>query len=200
MKKISLVLLYACLISNIYAVDVNKSAAITPNLTMAQQGTKIGFVDPYKVIQGLEQWRDQGMRIQKEIQAKNQQIEDKKTAYTTKLNALQSMERTVKPEVVTAKGIELKQLEVEINTLTQSLQESAERMAQEAQMAVFKEIESAAQEIALDKGLDIVLAGGVLFVAPKLDISNDVITKMNAKYDQKKKQDQKTAAAKTKVS
>jgi len=199
MKKITLALACAFVMNATVGADINKSVAITPNLTIANEGTKIGFVDPYKVIQGLEQWRDQGMKIQKELQTKNEQIETKKTAYSTKLSALQSMASTAKPEVVTAKSVELKQLEIEINALTQSLQEHAERVAQEAQMTVFKDIEAAAQDIAMEKGFDIVLAGGVLFVSSKLDISAEVITRMNANYANKKKQYQKTTAAKTTI-
>ncbi len=197
MKKLALALVCAFSMNNAFAADVNKSAAITPNLKLPEQGAKVGFVDPYKVMQGLDQGKDEGMKIQKELQGKGEQIEAKKTAYTTKMNALQSMGNTAKPEVVTAKSVELKQLEIEINALTQALQERAERVSQEAQMAIFKEIEATAQEIAFEKGLDIVLAGGVLFVSEKLDISTEVVTKMNAKYAQKKKQDQKTASAKT---
>ena len=197
MKKIFFCLIAFISFNALNAADVNKSAAITPNLKLPEQGTKIGFVDPYKVLQGLEQWKDEGMRIQKELQSRNDIIEAKKTAYGKKAQEVQSMGTTAKPEVKTARMEELKQLEVEINIKSQSLQEYAERVAQEAQMAVFKEIEAAAHEVALEMGLDIVLAGGVLYVSEKLDISANLITKMNTKYVAKKKQDQKTAAAKT---
>ena len=80
MKKIVFALI--CLLNIPYAFtsDVNKSVAINPNLKLPDQGAKIGFVDPYKVLQGLDQWKDEGMKIQKDLQAKNQKIEDKKTA------------------------------------------------------------------------------------------------------------------------
>jgi Skp family chaperone for outer membrane proteins len=193
MKKI--VFAFICLLNIPYTFtsDVNKSVAISPNLKLPDQGTKIGFVDPYKVLQGLEQWKDEGMKIQKELQAKNQQIEDKKAVYTTKLNALQGMGTTAKPEVISAKEYELKQLASEVKLMTDALQERAERVSQEAQMAVFKEIETISQEIALEMGLDLILAGGVLYVSPKLDVSAELIAKMNTKYASKKKQEQKSA-------
>ena len=195
MKRIVFALICLLNFPSVFANDVNKSVvSITPNLKLPDQGVKIGFVDPYKVLQGLEQWKDEGMRIQKELQAKNQQIEDKKAAYTTKINALQGMGTTAKPEVIDAKKYELKQLANEIELMSQSLQERAERVAQEAQMAVFKDIELASQEVALEMGFDIVLAGGVLYVSPKLDISSELVSKMNSKYAAKKKQEQKTAA------
>ena len=45
----------------------------------------------------------------------------------------------------------------------------------------------------MEMGLDIVLAGGVLYVSPKLDVSAELITKMNTKYGSKKKLEQKSA-------
>ena len=192
MKKI--VFAVACLFASNHICAEDKNIAITPNLKLPEQGIKIGFVDPYKVLQGLDQWKDEGMRIQKDLQTRNDVIEGKKAAYGKKAQELQSMGTTAKPEVRTSRMEELKQLEVEINIKTQSLQEYAERISQEAQMAVFKEIETAAQEIALDMSLDIVFAGGVLYVAPKLDVSAELIKKMNTKYAAKKKQEQKPAA------
>ena len=193
MKKIVFALICLLNIPYVFTSDVNKSVAVTPNLKLPDQGAKIGFVDPYKVLQGLEQWKDEGMKIQKDLQAKNQKIEDKKTEYATKQSGLQGMGSTAKPEVVKAKQIELKQMAIAIEGMMQSLQEDAERVSQEAQMAVFKEIETASHEIAMEMGLDIVLAGGVLYVSPKLDVSAELITKMNTKYGSKKKLEQKSA-------
>ena len=208
MKKIVISLIFmGCIATNSFAdIDVNKSAAAPTSMTAMPKNSdalKIRFVDPYKVIQGLEQWKDEGMRIQKELEARNNVIEEKKAQYTKRANELQSMGSTAKQSVKDAKREELLTLQNDIQIKTQSLQEYAERTSQEAQLAVFKEIEAATHEVAQEMQLDLVLAGGALYVSEKIDVSHMVIEKMNAKYQAQKRRrvqaEQKTAADATKA-
>ena len=73
----------------------------------------------------------------------------------------------------------------------QTLQEYAERVSQEAQMKILKEIEKTTKEIAEEQNIDIVLAGGILFVDEKIDITKEVVSRMNKKYAAKKKKEMK---------
>lgn len=202
MKKIVIsIIIMSCIATSSFAdVDTNKSAPAPSMVTMPNpsDALKIRFVDPYKVIQGLEQWKDEGMRIQKELQTRNDVIEEKKTLYGKKANELQSMGSTAKQSVKDAKREDLLTLQNDIQIKTQSLQEYAERVSQEAQMSVFKEIEAATHEVALEMQLDLVLAGGALYVSEKIDVSQVVVEKMNIKYQAQKRRraqaEQKTAS------
>jgi Skp family chaperone for outer membrane proteins len=166
-------------------IDEPKTAPITQPALKQVTGTdalNIRYVDPYKIIPKLEQWNDERVKIQKELENRTRQIEELKTAYTTKANELQSKGNLV-TDVAKDNAIkELKRLETNIQIEQQSFQEYAERASQEAQITIFKEIESTAKAYAQANGIDFVLAGGAIYVNEKYDISDIIADTMNKKY------------------
>lgn len=187
-------LLIAALFFSAYAHAADLKKETMPTVASASDIIKIKFVDPYKVIQGLEEWKSESKRIQEELESRNNQIEAMKAQYQKKAQELQGMGSTAKPAVQEAKREELMNLQNSIEIKTQGLREFAERISQEAQMKIFKQIEEATSEVAQEKGYDIVLAGGAIYVNPKLDISHEVVERMNKKYNEKQKRQAKPAA------
>lgn len=188
MKKLSLLLTVTVLTTvATYAATPDtkvgeKTAPAVPS--MAPASLKIYYVDPYKIIPNLKQWEDERVKIQKELEMRTNQIEELKVAYTKKANELQSMSKStaVRDQAKEAAAEELSHLERSIQIKQQSFQEFAERTSQEAQMSIFREIESAAKEYAQQQNADFVFAGNALYVNPKYEISDFIAEKMNAKY------------------
>lgn len=175
-----------------------KSTAPAPTLVPMSESAKIRYIDPYKIIPKLEQWNDERIKIQKELEARTRQIEDLKVAYTTKANQIQSMGNVVKDKAKEDAREEMMKLENSIQIKQQSFQEYAERASQEAQMVIFREIETIAKDYALENGIDFILAGGAIYVNDKFDISDAIADRMNARYAAQKKNEataQKTASA-----
>lgn len=193
MKKVLLVCVLSSAITTIISTDSDKKvgSSQTSVATPAAPATldhskaesaKIRYVDPYKIIPKLEQWNDERVKIQKELDTRAKQIEDLKTAYSTKANELQSKGNLLS-EAGKANGIkELNRLETDIKFEQQSFQETAERTSQEAQVVIFREIEAAAKEYAQTHSIDFVFAGGAIFVNEKYDISDTIADIMNKKY------------------
>lgn len=155
-----------------------------------QESAKICYVDPYKIIPNLAQWTDERGKIQKELETRTKQIEDLKNSYTKKAQELQSMGNLVKDSAKEAALKELKRLETNIQIEQQSFQEYAERASQEAQMAIFREIEAAAKEYAQQNSIDFIFAGGAIYVNGKFDISETISELMNKRYLAGKKKEE----------
>jgi Skp family chaperone for outer membrane proteins len=205
MKKIHIVLalpaIFSMFVSFAATTDTNpggpsviaKPTASGP--TLISDSVKIRYIDPYKIIPNLDQWQDERMKIQKDLETRTKQIEDLKTAYTTKVNQIQSMGNIVKDNVKESAIEELKSLESSIQVKQQSFQEYAERATQEAQMVIFKEIETAAKKYAQQNNIDFIFAGGAIFVNEKYDISDTLSTSMNNKYRAQKKKSEPTKSS-----
>ena len=86
---------------------------------------------------------------------------------------------------------ELKQIASEVELMMNALQEDAERVSKKSKWQYLKKLKQLPK--CLEMGLDLILAGGVLYVSPKLDVSAELIAKMNTKYGSKKRQEQKSA-------
>ncbi len=156
--------------------------AKTQTAASAVESVKIRYVDPYKIIPKLEQWNDERVKIQKELENRSAQIENLKVAYSTKANELQTKGNILSEAAKATALKELNRLETDIKFEQQSFQETAERSSQEAQVAIFREIEAAAKEYAQSNGIDFVFAGGAIFVNEKYDISDIIADIMNKKY------------------
>jgi len=191
MKKVLLLCILSSAVTTIIKADPNQNTPTAQKTALTAQtvttnsiteSAKIRYVDPYKIIPKLEQWNDERVKIQKELDTRAKQIEDLKTAYSTKANELQSKGNLLS-EAGKANGIkELNRLETDIKFEQQSFQETAERTSQEAQVAIFREIEAAAKEYAQAQSIDFVFAGGAIFVNEKYDISDTIADIMNKKY------------------
>ncbi len=154
---------------------------------IVSESLTIRYVDPYKVIPSLEQWKDERIRIQKELEGRTAQIEELKMTYAKKTNEVQSKGNLLNDAAKQTVREELMSLENNIQIKQQSFQEYAERVTQEAQMSIFREIETATKEYAQEQKIDFVFAGGALYVNEKFDISQLIADRMNAKYLASKK-------------
>lgn len=153
MKKTQLLLVFPALFSMLTSFEASADANIgtkpaqpiakpAPAPMPMSESIKMRYIDPYKIIPKLEQWNDERVKIQKELETRTRQIEDLKVAYTTKANEIQSMGTVAKATAKENAREELMKLETSIQSKQQSFQEFAERATQEAQMTIFREIES----------------------------------------------------------
>lgn len=183
MKKTLICCLFSTAVFLISAVDKNVGAqAASTTAPGGHESFKLCYVDPYRVIPKSKQWEIERIKIQKALEDRTRQIEDLRTAYTTKANELQSKGNLLTDVAKDNALKDLKRLETNIQIEQQSFQEYAERASQEAQIAIFKEIESTAKEYAQANGIDFVLAGGAIYVNEKYDISDIIADIMNQKY------------------
>ncbi len=189
MKKISVLLItsgmltaYADLKMDTPRVPAGPSVIAKDSTKSVPETVKIRYIDPYKIVPNLEQWKDERNIVQADLDARAKQIEELRTLYTTKTNEIQSMGSMAKDKAKESAIEELRQLETSIQIKQQTFQEHAERAGQEAQMKIFKEIETVAKEYAQENNIDFIFAGGAIYVADAYDISDEIAQRMNKKY------------------
>ncbi len=146
----------------------------------------IRYVDPYKVLAGLDQWKDKTDIIQKEIDTRAKNIENMKRSGQTKQEQMQNMRGTASDNALEKIQKEIMQLSNEIRIEEEALQNFAQNAMQKAQMEILQSIEEANAVIAKERGIDLVQAGPVLFASAKIDITQDVVALMNEQYTRKK--------------
>lgn len=195
MKKQYIVyLLYCVSLYGEVPADIKKGEIVKKSIPLSET-LVIRFADPMGILQNSDQWKDISVQAQQEIDRRTKEVNKLENEYVKKAEELQSMGTMAKPEVKESKREALMTLQSEIQIKTKTLQEYAEDASRRAQMEIFKEVEQTTAEIAQQASYDIVLASGVLYVAPKLDITQDVAQRMNAKYTERKKRQAKPLVA-----
>lgn len=170
------------------ALTLLSSSLLLANVTV-EPAQKIAFADAYSIIQNLDEWKEESERVQQEIGQRAAQIEKLKAEAQRKAQELQVMGSTAKPSVIEARREEILDLQNKIQIKQQGTEEFAQRISQEAQMTILKNIEIATKEIAQERGFDIVIGGGALYVNKQYDISDEVAARMNKKHAEKKKKE-----------
>lgn len=177
------------------AKEVAATKTETSAPTTKTETLKIRVVDPYQIIGGLDQWKDETEKIQKEAESRSAKIRELQDTHAKKATELKTMSSAVKDSVKESKNEELLKLENEIRIKAQSLEQYGERAMQEAQMKILKEIENTLKEISKEQSINAVFAGGFLYADEWLNISNEVVERMNKAYAATKKKDDKKPAA-----
>lgn len=111
---------------------------------------------------------------------------------------IQTMAKTLKPEVIAQKQEELIKIQKEIQSTQQAAREELERMQQRELMRLSDQITKAVAELARAQGLDLVVmreTGQIIYANPALDISGDIVTLLNTEFAKTKAKDAKQAPA-----
>lgn len=165
-------------------------------VTPSSHSVKIVTGDPMKILNGSEQWKDLSTKAQQDVERKAKELEKKQQEAIALEEELNTMGSTVKPEVKSEKQTKLAVLRGEMEVKSAMLQRDMQEAGNRAQAEIFKEVERASAEVAQQKGYDVILANGVLYASPKLDVTYEIVTNMNEKYAEHKKRQEKPLAKK----
>ncbi len=148
----------------------------------------IRVIDPLKIINGLDEWKDQVTDITKELEERMKAIKKLDETLHQKTQELQNMGSAVKASVKETKREELLTLHDEIERKKQTFQEYAERLQREAEMKMFEKLSQTAKIIAQKLGVDIIVAN-VVYAVEDMYVSGEFITYLNNEYRNKKAKD-----------
>jgi Skp family chaperone for outer membrane proteins len=148
----------------------------------------VAFIDPMAIIQKQpDELKDENERIKKEYDRRVKEFNTLKETVMKKEAELKAIENTLNDAAKEKRKEELVNLYTQAQLKEKGLQEYMQRVYQELEGKMLKKIQAAADEIARQEGLIIVLAGGIVYSDEKLDISDKVFKKMNEQYNQEKK-------------
>lgn len=163
------------------------------NLTAVE--LKVRVLSAQEVLNRLTETEDIKNKIEKRGKEIEITLKDLQTRGQKLAQEIQTMAKTLKPEVIAQKQEELIKLQKEIQSTQQSAREELERTQQRELMRLSEQITRAVTEMAQSKGLDIVVmkeTGQVIYANPALDISGDIITLLNTQYTATKAKEAKT--------
>jgi len=219
-KRLCLGLLLSCVGIGAYAKEATQSP--TSSVTQEERYKFTAYIKPQQVLQQSHEFQDRKKQIQDEITERGKKIE--KQAYDiyqekqklqeeaqelqnsgkTKFTKSETQQRNVSE--IREREAELKKQENNIEYDYQRLQEDGKNKEQEIYAEMQKKMMQAAERVGQEQGWGAVDIAS-LYVAPSLDITDDVAQAMNKEYREReaskqhatqqteKQQDKGTAAA-----
>jgi Skp family chaperone for outer membrane proteins len=161
----------------------------------------IAFIDPMRVFEQSDRYKDGLKAIEKELEGRRQQLKTLENTAMKKKSELETMANALSESAKEHKKEEMANLEMQYRIKLQSAQEYAENAEQKLRMETLKEIQEAAEAIAKQENMVLVLGTGVVYGAKTVDLTDKVIARINAAYQAEKKkkapaEEKKTEAAK----
>lgn len=144
--------------------------------------TKLCYIEPSAIIVGSEKWKDLGEAARAKMEEKAQKLTKKQQTLQKEMKDYESMGNVASKDARSKKEEQIAKLRSDIEIEYQSLQAYEQRMSQDAQMEVLKDIEIATREIAAEKDIDMITAGAVIFAKKELDVTNEVLARVNQNY------------------
>jgi len=167
------------------------------------QPTKVAIANPAKIFQQLQETND----LKAAMENKRKNLEAEEFTRRQKIKDAQAKRDQLKPEApgYNDANRDFLNLQIEFQVWGQMMQQDVAREQKLQMKGLFDKITAATTEVATAKGIDLVIAEqrpeienidainveqlrallntrNVLFSSPQIDISNDVIAAMDAKY------------------
>ena len=154
-------------------------AMMLSNVAMAE--LKIGVYDARKILSSMPAVEKEEKKLVAEFEPKQKEIDDKG-------KALQQLEEDLKKNSVTysesersAKSLDYQSKRRELQLLVEDTQRLMQLRRNEVVRKIQTELDQEIYAYAQENGYDLVLRSGVLFAGPKVDITQQILTRMSTK-------------------
>jgi outer membrane protein len=147
------------------------------------QGAKIAFFNPQAVFQASSDGKAAVGRVQALIQKKQKEAEDKAKLLQGNQQKLQTSGSVMNETARTQLEKEIEKQQKDAERFQQDAQAEVQELQQEVQNEFVKKLSPIIDQLATEKGLHLVFnAGdaGIAWAAPGLDLTSDVIKKLDA--------------------
>jgi Skp family chaperone for outer membrane proteins len=144
--------------------------------------SSIAFVNPYEILEKSEEYSDELRRIEGGVEARKQELRaleetamKKKTEYDTLRSSLtDNAQDRMREEMIN--------LEAQYRIKLQGTQEWAQKEEEKTRMRILKKIQEETEVVAKEENRLMVFAGGILYGAKGVDLTEKVLNRMNKKY------------------
>lgn len=174
--------------------QITLAAALFTGAAVAQAENKIGVVNIRAVAAASPQTEAAQKKFQAEFSRRERELKNRQQDLQTDLEALTAREKResvgLTPAQAQAFAEEMFSAKKAINRSAEDLQRDVEDMQQEAARReqslggeIQRKIIAHINRYAAANNFDLILADGVLFAAPKIDISEAVLNSLKAEFD-----------------
>ncbi len=147
----------------------------------------IGFIDPMRVFEQSDQYKDEIKNIEKELEVRKQQLKSLENTAMKKKAEMETMANALSDSAKERKKEEMINLESQYRIKLQSAQEFAENAEQKIRMNILRRIQDAAEAVAKEQNMVLVFGTGVVYGAKAVDLTDKVIERINKTYRAEKK-------------
>lgn len=151
----------------------------------------LAFVDPYSILQKLDEVKDAEQKLKADLEAKERQIVDIQNKIKQKEAEFQAKAPALSPDAREKYQSDIMSLRAQGQTKLEGLQAFMQQAQQELEMRFLKKIQEAAEEIANEEGIILVQGAGIVYGSKALNISDKVSARMNKKYGEEKRKSMK---------
>lgn len=151
----------------------------------------LAFVDPYSILQKLDEVKDAEQKLKADFETKERQIVDIQNKIKQKEAEFQAKAPALSPDAREKYQSDIMSLRAQGQTKMEGLQTFVQQAQQELEMRFFKKIQEAAEEVANEEGIILVQGAGIVYGSKALNISDKVSARMNKKYNEEKRKSMK---------
>ena len=199
-KKSLLVLFGTCLTAYADGVKSDVEPIKLPDniRTMIREEVQksLGFINPFEILEKSEEYKDDLKHIEKELDARKAQLKSLEGTAMRKKTELENMANALSDSARERKREELVNLEAQYRIKLQGAQEYAQSAEEKIRMRILKKIQDEAEALAKEEGRIMVIAGGVIYGAKPIDLTQKVSDRLNKKYkvekEKKKEREERT--------
>lgn len=155
----------------------------------------IGAVDPLRVLDGSLEYRAGIENIEKELEARKKELQDLERSITKRRADFETAAAAMSESGRKQRIEEITELQLKYQSKLQTAQQYAQGAEEEVRAKILRKVQEVVAELAKELNLKLVLAGGILYAAPTIDISDKVIEHLNKKYEAEQKKIKPTMPA-----
>ncbi len=153
--------------------------------TAARAETKLGFVDLQRALNEIEEGKSAKATLKRDFDEKQKQLDAKKIEFDKLRQDFEKQAVVMAEQARRDKAAELDRKANELQQFWGQLQKDLSEREREVTRGIFEKMANIVRDIAEADGFTMVLErtdSGLVFAAPALDLTNELIRKYNAKF------------------
>lgn len=153
--------------------------------TAARAETKLGFVDLQRALNEIEEGKSAKAALKRDFDEKQKQLDAKKAEFDKLRQEFEKQAVVMAEQARRDKAAELDRKANDLQQFWGQLQKDLSEREREVTRGIFDKMAAIVRGIAEADGFTMVLErtdSGLVFAAPALDLTNELIRKYNAKY------------------
>jgi outer membrane protein len=155
--------------------------AAAPAPARAEQ--KLGFVDLQRALNEVDEGKAAKASLKREFDEKQKTLDQKKTDFEQLRGAFEKQSSVMSDDARKEKQGELERKGMELQATYMQMQKELSERERETTRGIFEKMNAIVREIAEADGLSaVVQAEALVYAAPSLDITNELVRKYNARH------------------
>lgn len=166
------------------ALIVLGGVAVSQAAYAQDDGPKIGYVNLREAMSSVEEGKAAKQKLQSEIKAKQKKLNQKKKELQELKKKLSEQQMALSDEAKKKKTLELQRKMAELQQMYMKLQRDLSKKEAKVTKEIFGKMRKVVQEIAEERGYDLVLekqGSSVLYAKDSMDLTDELIERFDSK-------------------